>query len=132
MVLTRLSRDSDAVLMDLRGFKPENQGCVFEINELLNVGAARVGATTDLAFLRETFATGWATLAANWPNRASTEPRVFLFEFASEGSVPGLMRVASEAARRDTPDLTPPGHSASDPLPATAAPPRVGCSKSVL
>ena len=39
MVLTRLSRDSDAVLMDLRGFKLENQGCVFEINKLLNVVA---------------------------------------------------------------------------------------------
>ena len=37
MVLKRLSRESDAVLMDLRGFLPDNQGCVFEINELLNV-----------------------------------------------------------------------------------------------
>jgi hypothetical protein len=61
MVLKRLARDSDAVLMDLRGFLPANQGCVFEINELLNVVplgrlVVVVDATTDLAFLRETFA----------------------------------------------------------------------------
>ena len=61
MVLKRLSRESDAVLMDLRGFLPDNQGCVFEINELLNVVPLDrvvfvVDATTDLAFLRETFA----------------------------------------------------------------------------
>ena len=70
MVLMRLSRDSDAVLMDLRGFKLENQGCVFEINELLNVVALDrvvfvVGATTDLAFLRETFATTLRTQICN-------------------------------------------------------------------
>ena len=65
MVLKRLARDSDAVLMDLRGFLPDNQGCVFEINELLNVVPLGrvvfvVDATTDLVFLRETFARGWA------------------------------------------------------------------------
>ena len=46
--------------MDLRGFLPDNQGCVYKINELLNVVPLdRVvlgfNATTDLAFLRETF-----------------------------------------------------------------------------
>lgn len=34
MVLTRLTRDSDAVLMDLRGFSKSNAGCVFELGEL--------------------------------------------------------------------------------------------------
>ena len=96
-MLKRLARDSDAVLMDLRGFLPDNQGCVFEINELLNVVPLDrvvfvVDATTDLAFLRETFATGWAALAAESPNHNLAEPRVLLFEFAGEKSVPGLMR----------------------------------------
>jgi hypothetical protein len=34
MVLSRLVRESDAVLMDLRGFSRQNAGCVFEIREL--------------------------------------------------------------------------------------------------
>jgi hypothetical protein len=103
VVLKRLARDSDAVLMDLRGFLPDNQGCVFEINELLNVMPLDrvvfvVDATTDLAFLRETFAAGWAALAADSPNRDLAEPRVLLFEFAGGSSVPGLMRAVGEAA----------------------------------
>ena len=125
MVLKRLARDSDAVLMDLRGFLPDNQGCVFEINELLNVVPLGrvvfvVDATTDLAFLRETFATGWAALAADSPNRELAEPRVVLFEFAGERSVPGLMRVVTEAARGEAGPAAP-SHSASEPLSATAA-----------
>lgn len=34
MVLSRLVRESDAVLMDLRGFTRDNTGCVFELKEL--------------------------------------------------------------------------------------------------
>jgi len=34
MVLSRLARESDAVLMDLRGFSKQNAGCVFELGEL--------------------------------------------------------------------------------------------------
>jgi hypothetical protein len=34
MVLSRLARESDAVLMDLRGFSRKNLGCVFELREL--------------------------------------------------------------------------------------------------
>ena len=126
MVLRRLSRESDAVLMDLRGFLPDNQGCVFEINELLNVVPLDrvvfvVDATTDLAFLRETFATGWEALAAESPNHNLAEPRVRLFEFAGEKSVPGLMRAVTQAAKGEARDPAAPGHSASEPLPASAA-----------
>jgi hypothetical protein len=34
MVLSRLVHESDAVLMDLRGFSRQNAGCVFELHEL--------------------------------------------------------------------------------------------------
>jgi hypothetical protein len=37
MVLTRLARESDAVLMDLRGFTRSNAGCVFELRELARI-----------------------------------------------------------------------------------------------
>ena len=94
MVLKRLARDSDAVLMDLRGFLPDNQGCVFEINELLNVVPLDrvvfvIDATTDLAFLRETFATGWGALAADSPNRELAERRRL---FAASASRPTTER----------------------------------------
>jgi hypothetical protein len=127
MVLKRLSRESDAVLMDLRGFLPGNQGCVFEINELLNVVPLErvvfvVDATTDLAFLRETFAQGWAALAADSPNRKLADPRVLLFKFTGERSVPGLMRVVTEAVRSKVQGrAVPPRHSATEPLPAIAS-----------
>ena len=37
LTLARLVDESDAVLMDLRGFSQLNSGCVFEIHELVNV-----------------------------------------------------------------------------------------------
>ena len=37
MVLSRLVRESDVILMDLRGFSPDNKGCIRELNELINV-----------------------------------------------------------------------------------------------
>ncbi len=107
MVLARLARVSDAVLMDLRGFSPGNQGCIFEINELLNTVPLDhivfvVDGTTDDAFLREMFAQGWAMLRADSPNREITGPRVHLFPFTGTGggSVPNLVRVVAGAAGR--------------------------------
>ncbi|HEX8967809.1 MAG TPA: hypothetical protein VF937_08025, partial [Chloroflexota bacterium] len=54
--LSRLVGSSDVVLMDLRGFSPANQGCVFELQALVNeVPLARVitivDGTTDVGFL---------------------------------------------------------------------------------
>jgi hypothetical protein len=37
MVLSSLVRDSDAVLMDLRGFSRQNAGCMFELGELVHL-----------------------------------------------------------------------------------------------
>ena len=76
MVLKRLARESDAVLMDLRGFLPGNLGCVFEINELLNVVPLDrvvfvIDDTTDLAFLHGILAQGWEAVAADSPIAAS-------------------------------------------------------------
>ena len=105
MVLGRLAGASDTVLMDLRGFSPSNKGCLFEINELLNVVSLDrvvfvVDGTTDLAFLDEMFVQGWAALRAGSPNRELAEPRVLLFRFTGtgDGNVPSLMRVVANAA----------------------------------
>ena len=103
MVLKRLARESDAVLMDLRGFLPGNLGCVFEINELLNVVLLDrvvfvIDDTTDLAFLHGILAQGWEASSADSPNRSLTEPRALLFRFTGDRSVPALLRVVAEAA----------------------------------
>jgi hypothetical protein len=59
MVLLRLVNESDAVLMDLRGFSRQNAGCVFEIQELARlIPLGRVvfvvDARTDERLLAET------------------------------------------------------------------------------
>ncbi len=104
MVLKRLARESDAVLMDLRGFLPGNLGCVFEINELLNVVRLDrvvfvIDHTTDLSFLHDILAQGWDAVATDSPNRSLAVPRAHLFRFAGDRSVPALLRVVAEAAR---------------------------------
>ena len=125
MVLKRLARESDAVLMDLRGFLPGNLGCVFEINELLNVVPLDrvvfvIDNTTDLAFLHDILAQGWETLAAQSPNRRLADPRVLLFRFTGDRSVPALLSVVAEAVivERHT-DRRRPGPAMQDPEVAT-------------
>jgi hypothetical protein len=121
MVLKRLARESDAVLMDLRGFLPGNLGCVFEINELLNAfpldGVVFViDDTTDLAFLHGILKQGWQAVAADSPNRDLTEPRALIFRLMGDRSVPALLRVVAEAVRgeRHT-DRRRPGPAIQDP-----------------
>jgi tetratricopeptide (TPR) repeat protein len=102
MVLKRLARESDAVLMDLRGFLPGNLGCVFEINELLNVVPLDrvvfvVDDTTDLASLYGILREGWEAATTDSPNRSLAEPRALLFRFTGDRSVPALLRVVAEA-----------------------------------
>jgi hypothetical protein len=67
MVLSRLVHESDAVLMDLRGFSSRNAGCVFELRELARmISLERVvfvtDASTDEALLAATLAGGRAGL----------------------------------------------------------------------
>jgi hypothetical protein len=103
MVLGRLARESDAVLMDLRNFSSSNQGCIFEINELFNVVPLDhvvfvIDETTDLAFLREFLTQCWAALTADSPNRKLVDPRILLCRFAGNSSVPSLVRAMSKAS----------------------------------
>lgn len=110
MVLGRLAEDSNAVLMDLRGFTPAQSGCIYEIKELIDlVPLDRVvfviDETTDEAFLRKTFGEGWSRMRANSPNRqraANGENmahavRIFRLTGTAAGSVPGLVRAVASA-----------------------------------
>jgi hypothetical protein len=90
IVLSRLVKESDAVLMDLRGFSPQNQGCVFEVNELINVAQLErvifvIDHTTDQPFLLENVRQSWGRMKANSPNRLSSSGQLQLFRFTGSG-----------------------------------------------
>lgn len=84
MALGSLAKDSDAVLMDLRGFSQENRGCIFEIEELLEMVPLRrivfvVDATTDEKLLTQVFFGGWVKVSEASPNCSDPDPRVRLY-----------------------------------------------------
>jgi tetratricopeptide (TPR) repeat protein len=70
----RLMAESDLVAMDLRGFSATKQGCLFELQSLIDlVPVARVvlltDRTTDAPFLHRTLAECWRRMDAASPNR---------------------------------------------------------------
>ena len=71
-----LMAQSDLVAMDLRGFSPQNRGCVYELQTLLDtVPAGRVvvfaDRSTDLPFLHRTLADCARTMSSASPNKAA-------------------------------------------------------------
>lgn len=104
MVLSRLVNETDAVVMDLRGFTSQNKGCVFEVNELINVAPLGrvvfvIDNTTDEPFLLENVRHSWARMKPTSPNRLSTSGQLQLFRFTgSRGQLPKLLRALCIAA----------------------------------
>lgn len=105
MVLSRLVSESDAVLMDLRGFSPQNRGVAFEINEVVNVVPLErvvfvVDDTTDERFLHETARRAWEQMRPASPNRASTSGGLRLYRFTGSrgGELRRLLRAMCGAA----------------------------------
>jgi hypothetical protein len=101
-----LTCTSGAVLMDLRGFSVANQGCSFEIAELIrNVPLSRVvfavDETTDLAFLAHIAEDVRRTMPAGSPNAGMTDiaSRVFSVDNSGRGrrSLIGAILDASAA-----------------------------------
>ena len=88
MTMRQLAANSDAVLMDLRSFSQSNQGCLYELGQLLDgVPLPQVllivDATTDQAFLQDKLQSLWGSVAADSPNRSSLDPEVRLYEVHS-------------------------------------------------
>jgi hypothetical protein len=88
MTVSRLAKDSDAILMDLRGFSPANQGCIFEIEQLIaGVPLDRVvllaDTSTDTAFLEKTLRQAWRTMPGDSPNAAPGRRRVRILKAGS-------------------------------------------------
>ncbi len=118
MVLSRLAGGSDAVLMDLRGFSPHNAGCVYEINELINVVPLEkvvfvVDGTTDEDFLRRTARESWERIRPTSPNRSSSPEQLPLLRLEGSGGdeLRGLLRAVCDAAgtRGSAASLSPSG-----------------------
>jgi hypothetical protein len=104
MVFDRLKKDSDVVLMDLRGFSQSNRGCMFEIKELLDGMLLRhivfvVDRTTDERFLSQVLADAWANATKASPNWNDPAPRVRLYRFDGHAgqNIPALVAVVANA-----------------------------------
>jgi hypothetical protein len=98
MTMRLLAKESTSVLMDLRSFSGANQGCVYELKQLLNtVDLRRIGflvdETTDLPFLEETLRRLWEGIDAGSPNLEVEAPTVYLFHAGdqSAGSLKALV-----------------------------------------
>ena len=84
MTMRRLAKESDAVLMDLRSFSRSNHGCLYEVEQLLNIVALErvaflVDKTTDLSFLEEMLQRLWRGVDLASPNRGAASPTAHLF-----------------------------------------------------
>ena len=98
MTMQRVAAASDAVLMDLRSFSPSNQGCLYELGQLLDGVELRrvvflVDETTDRTFLEAALMRLWGQLSADSPNRHATAPaaRLFRIRRQSEQALAGLL-----------------------------------------
>jgi hypothetical protein len=106
MALSRLVSESDAVLMDLRGFTQSNAGCVYELNELINVvPLRRVGfitdETTDEQFLFWSMRQSWVRMPPNSPNSGAGggDFRLFRYTGSHGGELRQLLRTLCTAAK---------------------------------
>ncbi len=96
LTLARLADESDAVLMDLRGFSQQNAGCVFEINEIFNLVPLQqvvfvVDEATDQSFMRQTMQHAWRRLRELSPNRRPGAGQVSLVQLTRGDGIRDLL-----------------------------------------
>lgn len=106
--MRRLAGLADVVLMDLRSFSTGNQGCRYELRQLLDAVALQrvvflIDASTDRTFLEEELTGLWQALAPDSPNRGAAAPRARLIDIpnanaATLGALLDCLHVAVKAA----------------------------------
>jgi hypothetical protein len=94
--------------MDLRGFSAQSFGCVFEIDELINVVSMErvvfiVDGTTDESFLQATVNGSWAKMRRSSPNHEHPDVRFLRFGGAITRDLPNLLAALSAATEVATP-----------------------------
>jgi hypothetical protein len=82
---------ADVVLMDLRGFSAERQGCAYELGELVDYYPVDrllflVDASTPRDLLQKLILDRWAKMRSGSPNRAIAEPIIQLYETADRSA----------------------------------------------
>ncbi|MSN24363.1 MAG: hypothetical protein GJV46_00700 [Geobacter sp.] len=103
ITLDQLVDKSDVVLMDLRGFSPQNAGCVYEVQELVNSALlSRVvmttDDTTDADFLEKTLTDAWTGMRFDSPNRSGPgEVRIIRLNDSSKAIFSLLEMICSAA-----------------------------------
>jgi hypothetical protein len=113
LTLSRLAGESDAVLMDLRGFSQANAGCVFEIHELFNlVDLPRVvfvvDETTDQTFMHRTMRHAWRHLKERSPNRRPGAGHIYLVQLMGSNATRDLLFALCLAASPKPAQTEPP------------------------
>lgn len=95
-----LAAGSDAILMDLRSFSPSNQGCLYELEQLLiAVSLERIvfliDDSTDQTFLERALKDAWQQVGADSPNRRISSPAVRLVHAREQKGVDisGLLKL---------------------------------------
>jgi hypothetical protein len=106
--MLRLAQAADVVLMDLRGFTPQNQGCRYELQQLLDFVALErvvvlIDAESPRDFIDGTLQTLWQASRADSPNRAARPARVSLLEDRGDTTVARLVDALLEALARPRP-----------------------------
>ncbi len=101
-----LARAADAVLMDLRGFSPQNEGCRYELQQLLDhVPLERVvllvRSDTDRGFLERTLGALWQASRADSPNRGKPQPRLRMVDERGGDPAARLVEALLEAPPRN-------------------------------
>jgi hypothetical protein len=99
-----LMENCDLVAMDLRGFSPDNKGCVFELQSLVaHVPLRKImlltDATTDVTFLRQTLDTCWRAVVSS-ARTSEAESLVLLDTKGRDLAVDTLIAIADEALRQ--------------------------------
>ena len=102
LVLSRLVKNSNAVIMDLRGFTADNEGCLYEINELINVASLKqvvfvIKTAADEKLLREQAVKSWRLMMPNSPNRSSAGGELRMFRFSRSGDLKQLLGALGNA-----------------------------------
>lgn len=100
---------ADVILMDLRGFSEERQGCQYEVNFLFDaVPADRIVFLVDencLDLVKETITEKWRELRTVSPNLDNAKPRINLYRTRKENrqDMQGVLDLLLLRARSEDP-----------------------------
>jgi hypothetical protein len=87
--MRRLARESKAVLMDLRSFAENNQGCAYELQQLVDIVPINrivlvIDGTTDRSLLERRLQEMWQTMSHTSPNRSLDQPSLRILSVAAQ------------------------------------------------